>query len=154
MDTWDNASGMNQKNIYTWEKHIADQYSYTPALPRHTKHMAIDGQVCFYRWLFADHVKPWKCTTKPVKPVNSIIKNVSGAKMLPTTVLAYHQPVDCVCFCHPLKTQHCYLGTNGKYNLPLTTHSPPVPTPSLKSHSLPYSWQYSGCAQNSTVLAS
>ena len=31
---------------------------YTHALPRNTKHLAIDGQVCFYRQLFADAVKP------------------------------------------------------------------------------------------------
>ena len=34
---------------------------YTHALPRNTKDLAIDGQVCFYRWLFADAVKPWRC---------------------------------------------------------------------------------------------
>ena len=31
---------------------------YTLALPRRTKHMAKDGQVCFHRRLFADPVKP------------------------------------------------------------------------------------------------
>ena len=34
---------------------------YTHALPRNTKHLAIDGQVCFYRRLFADAVKPRRC---------------------------------------------------------------------------------------------
>ena len=34
---------------------------YTHALPRNTKHLAIDGQVCLYRWLFADAVKPQRC---------------------------------------------------------------------------------------------
>ena len=34
---------------------------YTHALPRNTKYLAIDGQVCFYRWLFADAVKPRRC---------------------------------------------------------------------------------------------
>ena len=34
---------------------------YTHALPRNTKYLAIDGQVCFYRRLFADAVKPRRC---------------------------------------------------------------------------------------------
>ena len=34
---------------------------YTHALPRNTKYLAIDGQVCFYRRIFADAVKPQRC---------------------------------------------------------------------------------------------
>ena len=34
---------------------------YTHALPRNTKYLAVDGQVCFYRRLFADAVKPRRC---------------------------------------------------------------------------------------------
>ena len=34
---------------------------YTHALPRNTKYLAIDGQVCFYRRLFADAVKLRRC---------------------------------------------------------------------------------------------
>ena len=34
---------------------------HTHALPRNTKYLAIDGQVCFYRRLFADAVKPRRC---------------------------------------------------------------------------------------------
>ena len=34
---------------------------YTHALPRNTKYLAIDGQVCFYRRLFSNAVKPWRC---------------------------------------------------------------------------------------------
>ena len=34
---------------------------YTHALSRNTKYLAIDGQVCFYRQLFADAVKPRRC---------------------------------------------------------------------------------------------
>ena len=34
---------------------------YTHALPRNIKYLAIDGQVCFYRRLFADAVKPQRC---------------------------------------------------------------------------------------------
>ena len=32
--------------------------SYTHALPRNTKYLKIDGQVCFHRQLFTDAVKP------------------------------------------------------------------------------------------------
>ena len=55
--------------------------------------MPLDGQVCFHRWLCADHVKIPRYTTEPDRPVNGINKDVSGAKLLPTTVSVY--PVDC-----------------------------------------------------------
>ena len=32
--------------------------SCTHALPKNTKYLIIDGQVCFYRWLFTDAVEP------------------------------------------------------------------------------------------------
>ena len=32
--------------------------SYTHALPRNTKYLTIDDQVCFHRWLFTDAVEP------------------------------------------------------------------------------------------------
>ena len=54
--------------------------------------MAIDGQVCFHRQLFADPVKPPRCTTGSVGAVNDNNKDVSGARLLLTTVLTY--PVD------------------------------------------------------------
>ena len=38
--------------------------------------MAKDGQACFHRRLFADPVKPQRCTTEPVKPLDSINKDV------------------------------------------------------------------------------
>ena len=61
--------------------------------------MAIDGQVFFHRRLFADPVKPPRCTTGSVellnginKDVNGINKDVSGARLLTMTVSTY--PVD------------------------------------------------------------
>ena len=100
------------------------------ALPRNIKHMAIDGWVCFHRRLFSDPVKsPW-CTTGSVKPVNGINKDVRGARLLPTAVLTY--PVDWVCFCYLLKTQHCCLYPNVEYNPTPLAH----PTnPLLPAHS-------------------
>ena len=99
--------------------------NYTLALPRRTKYMAKDGQVCFHRRLFANPVKPQRCTTEPVKPLDGINKDVSGATPLITTTSVY--PVDCACFCPILKTQHHCLCPNGSCNLPAAFH-PPLPT--------------------------
>ena len=38
---------------------------HTHALSRNTKHLTIDSQVCFYRRLFIDAVKPRGCTSWP-----------------------------------------------------------------------------------------
>ena len=37
---------------------LAVDKSHTHALFRDTKHLRLDGRVCFYRWLFSDAVKP------------------------------------------------------------------------------------------------
>ena len=39
--------------------------SYIHALLRNTKYLTIDGQVCFYRRLFADAVEPGGCISWP-----------------------------------------------------------------------------------------
>ena len=39
--------------------------SCTHALPRNTKYLIIDGQVCFYRWLPTNAVKPQGCISWP-----------------------------------------------------------------------------------------
>ena len=61
----------------------------TLALPRNTKHIAIDGQVYFHRQLIADPVKPQRGTIGSVKTVNGINKDVSGARLLPTIITIY-----------------------------------------------------------------
>lgn len=101
--------------------------SYTQALPRHTKYMAIDGLVCFFRRPFADPVKPRGCISRPVLPLGGTNREPCGSKPLPTTVSAY--PVDCVCFCGILKTQDCCLCPNGRFSPPPAAHPPPPPTP-------------------------
>ena len=93
--------------------YIAQHWSYSLALSRHSKHLATDGQVCLHKHLFSEPVKPWRWTMLLVQPMNSINKDVCGTKLLPATVLTY--PVDCVCFCHLLETQHYCLCPNGKY---------------------------------------
>ena len=92
------------------------------ALPRNTKHITIDGQVCFYWRLIADSVKPPGL-------VNGINKDMTGVKLLPTTVVTC--AVDWVHFCHLLKTQHCCLWPYGRFNPPPATHHAPstYPTP-------------------------
>ena len=96
-------------------------HSYTTQ-KRQLKHMIIDSQVCFHTRHFTDPIKPQRCTTESVGPVNGIYKDVSGARLLPTTVSTY--PVDWVCFCHwRHNTAACVP--------PLATHSPPLVCPPL-----------------------
>ena len=87
--------------------------------------MAKDGQVCFHRGLFADPVKPQRCTTEPVRPLDGINKDVGGAKLLLTPTSVY--PVDCTCICPLRKTQHHCLCPNGRCNPPSASHPPPPP---------------------------
>ena len=81
--------------------------------------MAKDGQVCFHRRLFADPVKPQKCTREPVRPLDSINKDVGGAKLLLMTSV---YPADCTYICPLLKTQHHCLCPNGRCNPPSASH--------------------------------
>ena len=92
----------------------------TLALPRSTKLMAIGGKGCFHRWPFAVPVKTLRCTTGSLGLVNGINKGVSGARLLPTTVLTY--PVDWVCFCHWLNTHYCPLCLIERHNPAPATH--------------------------------
>ena len=104
--------------------------TYTLALSSRTKHIAKDDQVCFHRGLFANPVKPQRCTTEPVRSLDGINKDVSGAKLLLTTTSGY--PVHCACFSPLLKTQHHCLCPNGSCNPPSAFHpSPPPPRPPL-----------------------
>ena len=43
--------------------------SCTHALPRNTKYLIMDGQVCFYRRLFTDTVKPPGCISWPWRAI-------------------------------------------------------------------------------------
>ena len=95
--------------------------------------MAKDGQICFHRRPFAKPVKPQRCTTELVKPLDGINKDMSGATLLLVTTSVY--PEDCACFCPLLKTQHCYLYPNGSCNPPSASHPPqPHPTTQPPTH--------------------
>ena len=109
--------------------------------------IAIDGQVCFHWRLFANPVKPPWCNTGFVGPVGGTNKDVTGARLLPTTVSTC--PVDWVPFCHSLKTQHCCLCPYGSFNPPLATH-PPLHPPPITCHS----WYYSRCEKSCSKTSS
>ena len=53
---------------------------HTHALPRDTMHLRIVGQVCFYRRLFCDAVKPQGCISWPVWPLRGINKTDSDGR--------------------------------------------------------------------------
>ena len=116
-----------------------------PTLLRYldTKHIAINGQVCFHWWLIANPVKPPWYNMGSVGSVNGINKDVTGARLLPTTVLTC--PVDWVPFCHSLKMQLCSLCPYERFNPPLATHPLPPPTPPPITCHL---WYYSCCEKS------
>ena len=83
---------------------------HTHALSRNTKHLRLDGQVCFFRRLFSDAVKPRGCISWPVWPLRGINKTAWGAKLILTAGLAY--PVSCASLGHLLTAQHYHLCLN------------------------------------------
>ena len=98
---------------------------------RHTKHMCIDGQICFHSWLSPTlSNSKGVATTWTVKSVGGINKEVRDAKLLqlPTTALAC--AVNCSYLCHLVKTQHFCQRPCGKYNpfpADYHPHHPPLP---------------------------
>ena len=90
---------------------------YTHALPRNTKYLAIDGQVCFYRRLFADAVKPRSCMSWSW---GALI----GLHGVPNCSL-----VDFTSSRHLLKAQHCSLSPNGCFTPAFGSPSAPTTHP-------------------------
>ena len=103
--------------------------SHTHALSRNTKHLRLDlrldGQVCFFRRLFSDAVKPRGCISWPVWPLRGINKTALGAKLILTAGLAY--PVSCASLGHLLTAQHCHLCLSVCFSPPSASHLPPPP---------------------------
>ena len=119
---------------YSW---TIKPYSYTILLSKHTNRMVINSQVFFHKWLFTNPVKPQKVYYRAyIMSMNGIIKDVCDVKLLPMTISAY--PVDYVCSWHLLKTQHCCICPNRRYNL---TSAPPTCSSPCTSHL----WYYSSC---------
>ena len=104
--------------------------SHTHALSRNTKHLRLDGQVCFFRQLFSDAVKPRGCISWPVWPLRGINKTAWGAKLILTAGLA--NPVSCASLGHLLTVQHCHLCLSVCLRLP--THPPPTHPPPIDSN--------------------
>ena len=96
------------------------------------KYLAIDGQVCFYRRLFADAVKPRRCMH--VMVLGRVNRTAWGTKLLLTAVWAYL--VDFTSSRHLLKTQHCSLSPNGCFAPPSAPHPPPPSTPIESIHDI------------------
>ena len=101
--------------------------SHTHALSRDTKHLSLDGQICFFRRLFSDAVKPRGCISWPVWPLRGINKTAWGAKLILTAGLAY--PVSCACLGHLLMAQHGHLCLSVCFSPPLASHPPPSHPP-------------------------
>ena len=104
--------------------------SHTHALFRDTKHLRLDGQVCFYRQLFSNAVKPRGCLSWPLWPLRGINKTAWGAKLILTAGLAL------------LMAKHCPLSLNvalPRLRLPTRPHHPPTlpPPTTLPPYPLP-----------------
>ena len=101
--------------------------SHTHALFRDTKHLRLDGRVCFYRQLFSDAVKPRGCLSWSLWPLRGIDKTAWGAKLILTAGLAY--PVSCAGLGHLLMAKLCPLSLNVCFTPPMAPHPPPPTTP-------------------------
>ena len=110
--------------------------------PRDTKHLSLDGQVCFCRRLFSEDAKPRGCISWPVRPLRGINKTAWGAKLILTADLVYQ--VSCARLGHPCTdgTQHCHLCLNVCFSPPTAPHPPPPLTPPPSHLPTPYRLPY------------
>ena len=106
---------------------------HTHALPRDTMHLRIVGQVCFYRRLFCDAVKPQGCISWPVWPLRGINKTAWGAKLILTAGLVHHS--SCASLGHLLMAQHCHFCLGVCFSPPTAPHPPQPPTHPLYTQS-------------------
>ena len=113
---------------------------YSCTIKRHQA-LSLDGQVCFYRRLFPDAVKPRGCISWPVWPLRGINKTAWGAKRILTADLAY--PVSCASLGHLLMAQRCHLYLNVP---PMAPHPPPPPFNPPTPYRL--NPRYYGCQKN------
>ena len=80
-------SQITQELISNLLLNIKPTLLYYPEAPN--TWMAVDDLVYFHRQLFANPVKPPRCTIGFVESMNGINKDVSGVRLLLTTVLTY-----------------------------------------------------------------
>ena len=97
--------------------------SRTHALFRDTKQLRLRDQVCFFRRLFSDAIKPRGCISWPVWPLSGINKTAWGTKRILTAGLAY--PVSCAILGSLLMAQHCHLCLSACFSPPSASHPPP-----------------------------
>ena len=90
------------------------------------KHLSLDGQVCFYRRLFPEVVKPRGYISWPVWPLRGN-KTAWSAKLILTADLAYL--VSCASLGHLLMAHHCHLCLNVCFSPPTAPHHLPYPLP-------------------------
>ena len=120
---WENRS-YRHNNWYpffacTWKLHsctIQKHQVYT--------YLIIVGQVCFYRRLFTNAVKPPGCISWPWR---ALIGLHGVTRLLLTAVLT--SLVDSTSLWPILRAQHCCMSPNGCFNLPSASHPPPHPPP-------------------------
>ena len=99
---------------------------HTHTLSRDTMHLRIGGQVCFYRRLFCNAVKPQGCNLWPVWALRGINKTAWGAKLILTADLVHHS--SCASLGHLLIAQHCHFCLRVYFSPPTAPH-PPHPPP-------------------------
>ena len=102
---------------------------------RNIDYVAIDCQVCFHRWLFANPVKLYWTITGPVGPLGSTNQNWLGARLLPMAISIY--PVVCVHSCHQLEALHHCLWPNVREGPPLACQHTSMPLSPSPTHILP-----------------
>ena len=83
------------------------------SLPRNTKYLAIDVQVCFYIRLFFQRCKTTRVHVMVLGRVNRTAWGTSSR--------------------HLLKAQHCSLSPNGCFTPPSAPHPPPNRPPPIES---------------------
>ena len=111
--------------------------------------VAIDIQVCFHRWLFANSVKLSWCITGPIDPLASTNQNWLVAKLLPwpSQPILWFVYIPVVCWEHSATV--CGLMA-GSFSLPTHNHPlPPIHPPPYKHHP----WYYRIVTKLSQPLA-
>ena len=110
-----------------WIPFLSVDESCTHALSRDTKHLGLDGHVCFCRRLFFNAAKPRGGILRPVWPLRGFNKTAWGAKLILTADLVYQ--VSFASLGELLMAQHCHLCLNVCLSPPTAPHPPPPPIP-------------------------
>ena len=99
----------------------------THALTRNTKYLAIDGQVCFYRQLFANAVKPRRCMSWSWGALIGLhgVPNCSSRQSGPPLWIV---PVHVTYWRHNTALW-VRMGALPRFQLPARPHCPPHPPP-------------------------